>query len=209
VPPPASIRGLTDNLGANLMTSFTFTAEQLMSAPTEVRQWVLSQIEGTVAAMMRGPTSPVPHSATLAGCTVAEAAQLFDLIRDDLAAVQVLFELGRDRPMIDGSQPLHALSLAEMIRHTRLDNKRLIECLQTINRAYQHVHTDAQAMLFGFDQANHIYIHEMTHRSLQTLWQELVSSYPGAIETAENPELPGFLAPHLGPSEDIAEHRRQ
>ena len=191
------------------MTSFTFTAEQLMAAPAEVRQWVLSQIEGSVAAMMRGPAAPVPHSATLAGCTVEDAVHLLDLIRDDLAAVQVMFELGRDRPMINAGQPLHALSLAEMIRHTRLDNKRLIECLRTINQAYQQVHNDAQAMLFGFDQANHIYIHEMTQRSISTLWQELANSHPAAAETAENPGSPGFLAPHLGPSEDIAEHRHQ
>lgn len=191
------------------MTSFTFTAEELMTAPAEVRQWVISRVEGGLATMMRAGPAPAAHSGTLASCTIDEAAQLFDLIKTDFAAVQVLFELGRDRPMADvGQQPLHALSLSDMIRHTRLDDARLLECLRTINLAYQQVRQDAQAALFGFDQANHIYIHEMTHRSLKALWQELVGSRAAAPEAAGDPGLPGFLPPHLGPSEDIAEHRR-
>ena len=189
------------------MTSFTFTAEELMTAPPEVRQWALGQIESGLATMMRAAGAPPTHPGTLAGCTLDDAAQLFDLIKTDFAAVQVLFELGRDRPMTDTGQPLHALSFPDMIRHTRLNNTRLIECLRTINRAYQQVRQDSQAALFGFDQSNHIYIHEMTHRSLNALWQELVVSRAAAPEAAVDAGLPGFLPPHLGPSEDIAEHR--
>ena len=33
---------------------------------------------------------------------------------------------------------------------------------------------DSEASLFGFDQANHVYIHETTHRSIRELWEKLV-----------------------------------
>jgi len=193
------------------MTSFTFTVEQLKAAPPEVRHWALSQIEP--AAMVLATAAPAPsatNAAALAACTADEAAQLFDLIRADVAAVQVFLELARDMPPAAVASPLYALSLAEIGRHTRLDNGRLVACLRLINRAFQQIRNDPETALFGFDQANHIFIHDTTHRSVRALWEELVGgAAPAAEEPATVDAAPAdFLPPRVGPSEDIAAHRR-
>lgn len=191
------------------MTSFTFSFDELKSAPAEVRHWLMARVQKELLAAAGAAPAPNTHDADLAACSLDEATRLLDLIRNDFAAVQVFFELARETSYDSPERRFHALSIAEMMRHTRLSDGRLAACLRTINLGFQRVRNDDEARLFGFDQANHVYISEATHRSIRAIWAGLVGmTAPAAstpIETDAPPES-GFLPPRLGPSEDIATH---
>jgi hypothetical protein len=189
-----------------LVTSFTFTPEQIKSAPPEVRLW----FEHEIAAAYRSLPAPAPvpvHSPELAACTPAEALRVFELIRSDFATTQVFLELGREPPIANAA-PLHALGIGDIKRHLRLGDDRLADCFGIINRSFIQVRNDPEVALFGFDQANHVYIHETTHRSIRTLWEELVqlSSETLRAPVAGGSHPTGFVPPVVGPSEDISAH---
>jgi hypothetical protein len=186
------------------MTSFTFSAEQLRTAPPEVRRWAEAEIARAFAPLAERQPAPV-HSAPLAVCTPAEAAQVFELIKGDFLLSQVFFELARDTMETSSEGALHALSIGDIIRHTRLsDGDRLVEYFTALNAAFQRVRNDADATLFGFDAYGHVFIHETTHRSIRRVWEALHTEAPHTGAAA----LPGagFTPPRAGPSESIAEH---
>jgi hypothetical protein len=187
------------------MTSFTFSLEQLKAAPPEVRRWVEHEIGAALGALSRfdHDTSQV-HSAALAACTPEEAMQVFEAIKDNFLLSQVFFELAREAPAGRAAPPLHALNIAELLRHTRLSNgDRLADCFTAINQVFQTVRNDPEAALFGFDQYGHVYIHESTHHSVRRAWEQLFVSDQ---QPASQPAPLGATLPHLGPSEDIASH---
>ena len=85
------------------------------------------------------------------------------------------------------------------------------DCFTAINKAFQNVRNDDEAALFGFDPYGRVYIHETTHQSIRWVWQQLVAAHapgPGGSVPAGHGGPPpfGFTLPHLGPSEDIAQH---
>jgi hypothetical protein len=195
------------------LTRFTFSAEQLRSAPPAVRQWTENEIAVSLRALMGAHQEPPGgHAAELAACSPEEGLQVFELIRTDFAITQIFLELAHE-PIGNSNPPLHALGIADIIRHTRLTESRLAECFRTINRVFQQDRNDPEAALFGFDQANHVYIHEATDRSICDLWEEggLVQMQTPVMAAstppAASPPL-GFTPPHVGPSEDIAAHDR-
>ena len=187
------------------MTSFTFSIEQVRSAPPEVRRWIEHEITAAFAALNRSEHDPSQvHAAALAACMPQEAAQLFEMIKGNFLLSQVFFELARDLPISHGPKPLHPLSVADIIRHTRLaDGDRLVDCFTAINQAFQTIRNDPEATLFGFDQQGHVFIHQTTHDSVRQLWEQLFAAH---APTAGGPGLSEFTPPHLGPSEDIAQH---
>jgi hypothetical protein len=79
-----------------------------------------------------------------------------------------------------------------------------------ITQAFRSVRNDPEASLFGFDQYGLVWIHQTTHDSIRALWEQLFHPQPPmAGETASaatEPTLAGFTPPHLGPSEDVAQH---
>jgi len=186
------------------MTSFTFSAEQLMLAPPEVRRWVERELAATLAALSRPAHDPPQvHAAALAACSLQEASQLFEVIKGDFLLSQVFFELAREMPGGQAPAPLHPLSIADILRHTRLrDGDRLVDCFTAINQAFQAIRNDSEATLFGFDQQGHVFIHQTTHDSIRQLWDQLFAPH---APMANGPSA-GFNPPHLGPSEDIAQH---
>ena len=188
------------------MTSFSFTAEQIKSAPPEVRRWFENQIVLLVRELTEQRPEPA-HAPELTACTAEEAEVLFELLRADFAATQVLLELGREAPLGTGPSGLHALSIAEIKRNLRLPDDRLADCFGAINHAFMRLRNDAEASLFGFDQVNHVYIHETTHRSIMALWQKLLHQQTASPHAASYaPATFGFAPPRLGPSEDVAAH---
>jgi hypothetical protein len=186
------------------MTSFTFTAEQLRDAPPEVRRWAENEIARALAPMVEREPTPA-HAAPLAACTPEEAAQIFELIKGDFLLSQVFFELARDSLRTPTGSALHALSLGDIIRHTRLsDGDRLVDYLSALNAAFQRVRNDEEATLFGFDSSGHVFIHETTFRSIRRVWEALHMEEPRS-RIGAMPET-DFAAPRVGPSEDIAAH---
>ena len=193
------------------MTSFTFSLEQVRSGPSEVRRWIENEIAATLAALTGFEHDPSQlHSAALASCTPEEASQVFELIKGNFLLSQVFFELAREIPNRSSAPPLHALNIADILRHTRLsDGDRLADCFTAINQAFQSIRNDPEAALFGFDQYGHVYIHETTHRSIRWVWEQLVAAHSpatGSPATAGERAPAGFTPPHLGPSEEIAQH---
>jgi hypothetical protein len=147
---------------------------------------------------------------TLAARTPEQAAQLFQLIKDDFLLSQVFFELSREAPRMQAVPPLHAVGIGDLLRHTRLSGaERLSHYFGAINQAFQAIRDDPAATLFGFDQQGHVYVHEATCRSIRQLWEQLfarppLSSSDGAL--ANGPMAAALAAPQLGPSEAIASH---
>jgi hypothetical protein len=191
------------------MTSFTFSLEQLRAAPPEVRRWVEHEIGAALGALGRlDRDQSQVHNAALAACTPEEALQMFESIKDNFLLSQVFFELAREMPAGRTAPPLHALNIADLLRHTRLsDGDRLADCFTAINQIFHTVRNDPEAALFGFDQYGHVYIHETTHHSIRGLWEQLfVTDQHAASRPASGPAPLGMTLPHLGPSEDIAGH---
>jgi hypothetical protein len=191
------------------MTAFSFSLEQLRSAPLEVRRWAEREIAASLA-QFAGPArqmGPV-QEASLAACTPDEAAQLFELIKGDYLLSQVFFELGREAPVMQGAAPLHAVGIGDVLRHTRLARvERLSEYFGAINQAFQAIRNDPEAMLFGFDQLGHVYIHEATCRSIRQVWEQLIAGpalAAGNGSLASAPMSARIVPPRLGPSEAIA-----
>jgi hypothetical protein len=194
------------------MTGFTFSLEQLKSAPPEVRHWVEHEIAAglaEIAAPRRDATSV--HASALAACMPDEAAQLFELIKSDFLLSQVFFELAREAPGAYGPAPLHAVAVGDLLRHTRLDGvDRLGEYFSAIDQAFRAIRNDPAATLFASDPQGHVYIHESTCRSIRQLWEQLavppsLSNMAGS--PADGPLAAGFAPPHVGPSEAVASHQ--
>ena len=195
------------------MMSFTFSIEQVRSAPPEVRRWIEREVTAAVA-LLQGVEhdSSQLHETALAACALQEAAEVYELIRSDFLLSQVFFELAREAPRNRGEAALHALGLADMLRHTRVaDGDRLVECFTAINQAFQTVRNDPEASLFGFDQYGHVWIHQTTHDSIRELWEQLFHRQPpmvaGPAMATTGPGLAGLRLPRVGPSEEVAQHR--
>lgn len=191
------------------MTSFTFTPAQLGAAPPEVRRWIVREIAQALAAFEPPSHDPSQVEASApAACTADEALHVFNVIRNNFVLTQVFFELARDASPGRRVPPLHALSIEDILRHTRLNiGDRLIECFTAINEAFRQVRRDPEATLFGFDSHGHVYVHEVTHLSVQGLWEQLVRpASPAAAEAVSRaaPSDESFASPHPGPSDNTA-----
>jgi hypothetical protein len=198
--------------GMPQMMSFTFSIDQVRSAPPEVRRWIEREVTAAVALLQGVAHEPSQlHETALAACTPQEAAEVYELIRGNFLLSQVFFELAREAPRNRGEAPLHALGLADMLRHTRIaDGDRLVECLTAINQAFQTVRNDPEASLFGFDQYGQVWIHQTTHGSIRELWEQMFHRQPpmvaGPAMAATAPALAGFRPARVGPSEEVAQH---
>ena len=195
------------------MISFSFTLDQVKSAPPEVRRWIEREAAAVLADLNRPePVASHPHAAALAACTPEEAAEVYEQIKGNFLLSQVFFELARETPGNRGGPPLHALSVADMLRHTRLtDGDLLVDCLSAITQAFRTVRNDLEVSLFGFDQYGQVWIHQTTHDSIRELWEQLFHrQFPPANELTNArtaPTLEEFVPPHLGQSADVAQHR--
>jgi hypothetical protein len=193
------------------VTAFTFSIEQLRSAPPEVRRWFAGEI-GRALGGVEGPRPEMPRHpepTTLAACTAAEALQIFELIGNDAIATRLFFELARET-LVGSSLPgVHALRMADLLHHVGLPGQdSLIAGLAMIDRAFRQIHGEHAGSLFGFDDAGHIYLHETTQLSIRRVWEELVQAHAAEPEAAPEaaPRGEGFVAPRVGPSEDVATH---
>jgi hypothetical protein len=198
------------------VTAFTFSSEQLRTAPLEVRRWVAAEIAHALAGvaapqpeMPRPPTQAEPPA--LAACTPGEALQIFELIGGDPIVGRIFFELARDNTVDSGMPGLHMLRIADLMRHAGIaDNEAAVAGLSTIGRAFRQVRGEP-GNLFGLGDAGELYVHAATQASIRRVWEELIRARTAADRpTAPHagPATPDFVPPHLGPSEDVATHDR-
>ena len=177
------------------MTSFTFSAEQIRSAPPEARRWMENEIAKALGSQAHVEHEPSRMQAgALAEATIEEAAEIFNLISGNFVVTQVFFELARETPLAQGIPSLHGLNLGDMQRHVQLgDGRQLAECLNVIARALQKVRNDPTASLFAHDERGHIFIHETTYRNIRMLREQLLSPHSATART--QPTEPGARAP--------------
>jgi len=179
------------------VTSFTFSAEQVKSAPPEVRRWIEGEVVKALALQSASGDLSRMQVNGLAACTIDEVAQIFSLISSNFLVTQVFFELARETPLTHPTPSLHALNLSDIQRHVQLaDGHALVECLSVINQALQRIRNDADASLFGRDDSGHIYVHETTHRNIRQLRERLVLAHSAAALN-QSPEAPGFAPESL------------
>jgi hypothetical protein len=176
------------------MTSFTFSAEQVKSAPPEVRRWMENEIAKALGLQARFEHDPSKTQASaLAACSIDEVGKIFILISGNFLVTQVFFELARETTITHSLPSLHALSLGDMQLHVQVsDGHLLIECLNVINQALQSVRNDEAASLFASDEFGHVYIHETTYRNIRRLREQLVLAHPSAAGNQPT-EAGGFV----------------
>lgn len=181
------------------MTSFTFSAEQVRSAPPEVRRW----IEGEVVRALRGTLdedSSKVRANELKPVSFEEVVRVFNLIANHFIVVQVFFELGRETPFVHDIPQLHALDFGDIVRHTQLgDANHVMECLNLINQALQNVRNDPEASVFASDEFGHVFVHDATSQNIRKLWEHLVATH--AAERQGHAAEPGDGAVPAGAPE--------
>lgn len=203
------------------MTSFTFTADEVRSAPPAVRRWLEAAVMaalappaaaasvggGAVGGGSVGEASVEEALPDLSVCSPEEAVRVLELLRGDAAATRVFLELARELPANAGLPHLHAMSIEDMLHYAHVvDGERLYACLAAIGRAFETAHGAAGAPLFALDDAGFLYVHETTHHSIRGVWQELTA--PRAQPEPAGPARPAFpyatFTPRrLGPSESV------
>ena len=198
------------------MTAFTFTVEQLRVAPPEVQRWVAGEIARSLAeAGLVRPEAPhvqppQAEAPALAACTLPEAERIFELIDDDPVTTRLFFELAHGAVLHTNQPGLQAMRLADLLHQSGSGAPQaVLGGLAAIDGAFREVHGDGGSSLFGFDEAGHVFIHDVTRASIRRLWDALLQArMPGAVgpAVAEAPQLEGFEAPYVGPSERVAGH---
>ncbi|MGE0223792.1 MAG: hypothetical protein AB7F35_03680 [Acetobacteraceae bacterium] len=174
------------------MVGLTLSAEQIRSAPPEVRHW----LERQVAAIFAPSPAEEQHrpSHSLVACTIEEARAILHQIQDLLPVVTVFFELGREAPLV-GGQGIRAFSLHDIQVHTRLRGpEQVLECLDIINKADQRLRSDSSAVVSAIDPHGRCFVADATSRSILALWQEIVGA-----RTAEAGEPPTPAQPNTAP----------
>lgn len=177
------------------MIAFTISAEQLRTAPPEVRRW----IENEIAAALAPPpadrrTDQAAPELDLAACTYQEASALYEAIRRNAHITQVFFELSRGAA-VSGSA-IRLLSITDMMRHTRLDPQRLMEALGVIEHLFRQLRADSAASLLATDGESHIFVRQETCQHIKTLWEHFATvETPSAPPLARSGQFPTFTLP--------------
>jgi hypothetical protein len=159
------------------MVGLTLSAEQVHSAPPEVRRWLEQEIIRTLGLQPGHEPSPQPAAPPLVGCNVEEAREILSLVQNMLPVVSVFFELGREAHSIP-VRSMRAFRLGDIQRGSRLHApQQVIECLDILSQALRQLRSDPEAALYGLDNQGHCLIAESTMRSILLLWQEIVAQH--------------------------------
>ncbi|MGJ5207342.1 hypothetical protein [Bradyrhizobium sp. HKCCYLR20261] len=166
------------------MIGITLTADQIRSAPPEVRRWIEHQV---LAGLGLGPETPsapplpVP-GAHLVACSNDDAAKILAQIQGVLPAINVFFEFGRPGIAL-GQPPVMIYRLIDILHHTRLQNiGQVMASLEMINKALIETRHDPSARFCGFDHEGHCLIAPETQRAIASVWQTVIAKQHGVAE---------------------------
>lgn len=175
------------------MLGISLTAEQIRSAPPEVRHWLEQQLAGLFSPVAED-THAAPRHLALLGPGDAQA--VLEQIEDLLPVVTVFFELGRESASTV-AQGVRVFRLIDILRHTRLESVRqVVECLEVINDALRHARQDPEALICGVDPDGRCFVSEATSRSILALWQGIVASR--ALQMPAKRDVGPALSPAVG-----------
>ncbi len=155
------------------MIAITLSADQIRTAPLEVRHWIEQQISMSLAP----PPAEVAHQGPhLTVCTGQEVIAIFRQIQNLLPVVNLFFELGRESAA--AQRPgMRVFRMADLLRHTRLGSAdQAVECLEVISDVLRRVRSDPEAMLCAVDRQGTCYVAEETAANIFALWQDVVAA---------------------------------
>jgi hypothetical protein len=170
------------------MIGIVLSSEQVKAAPPVVRDWLEQQVAADFSpAVILAPRRPAGRAESevdpsgIATCSLAEVMQIFERIRHDSAACSVFLDFGREPVDTLHASSLYALDLSEIIGDTGIaEQGRLAASLNLINAALQALRGDPEARLLAIDAQARCYVHELTHRALHLLRQDLLAYLPKA-----------------------------
>jgi hypothetical protein len=180
------------------MVGIVLSEEQIRSAPAEVRRWLAAVVEGTLQAghnlaYDRGGFRYAEDE--LAICDPQEILQIFSALRNDAAACQIFFRLGKDNyDRAAGRHTAIPITDEELIAGSAISAERIDKSLADVNRCLRSVRNDPQATLFVRDGAGRVVVHERTQWNIHMLLQHLVAASQRA-EAAAHPYRPVTCAP--------------
>lgn len=166
------------------MIGITLTADQIRTAPADVRRWIEREVVTSLGLPTQAPNAQtaIEHLAT---CSLQELTEMLSLIQGIFPAVNVLFELGR--PGVNFAQgKLVAFRLSEILLHTRLQKvEQVISCLEIIDEALHRVRGATEdTEFYGLDSHGHCFITAHTQQNIVRLWNDVIG---GTRAAAGNP----------------------
>ncbi|HEX3996899.1 MAG TPA: hypothetical protein VHX39_37505 [Acetobacteraceae bacterium] len=177
------------------MVGLTLSAEQIRSAPQDVRRWLEQEIMRTLGLQPGHEFAAQAATPPLVGCNVEEARAILSLVQNMLPVVSVFFELGRETNSIP-VRAMRAFRLSDILRGSRLHTpQQVIECLDILSQALRQVKGDSEAAFYGLDNQGHCLVAESTMRSILRLWQEIVAQH--ALQGDDQPAP--VAEPHAEP----------
>ena len=192
------------------MIGITLGAEQIRSAPAEVRQWIEREVMTSLGLRPMTADDSKPHGEHLVACSGEEVAAILAQIRGILPAVNVFFEFGR-QGAIFGQPNIVAFRLLDIAHHTRLaDMSQVVACIEIINQAFGRVCGDATAKFCGFDREGHCFIALETQQNILRLWQNVIAGQQLGAGGGEAPApAPGLNTANTADAEAQAALRQQ
>ncbi len=180
------------------MIGITLSAEQIRSAPPEVRRWLQREIAGALDFQQEreGAKAEAEH---LVVCGPEEVAAIYAAIRGMPPVVNVFFELGREGDSV-GPGRVEAYRLVDVLHHARLQSvEQLDACLQMIDNAVRAIRNDPGATLAVIDPRGYCLVATATQANILALWrQQLVAGQDGpTVRAASGVETPA--APPASP----------
>ncbi|RFB76460.1 hypothetical protein [Methylovirgula sp. 4M-Z18] len=179
------------------MVGIKLNAEQIQTAPPEVRRWLDQQI-GSSTMLPESTASDRSEKAHLVACTPQDVVAIYEAVQHIPPVVNVYFELGREGEGVEFNG-LGAFRLTDIVRHARLaDLLQLDICLQILNRALREHRRDANATLYFMSAAEYCVVAAATRQSISGLWNEMVSlqqlqALAGTMEPSHDPDQAAFF----------------
>jgi hypothetical protein len=170
------------------MIGIVLSSDQVTAAHPVVRNWLKRQVAVDFSpAVIPAPQHPAGRTeaavdlSRIAACSLAEVMQIFERIRHDGAACWVFLDFGREPVDTLHASSLYALDLSEIIGDTGIaEHGWVAAALNLINAALQALRGDPAARFCVLDAHSCSYVHELTHRALHLLRQDLLAYLPKA-----------------------------
>lgn len=155
------------------MIGIALSADQVHSAPPEVRAWLELQIANEFG--FRGFARSAPELPShVVGCDVEVAKAVLAAIQRALPVVTVFFDLAHE-PSGTLPQGMRVLRLEDIARRCRLASVgQAVACLGNIDAALRKVTGQEEVTMTAVDESGHCLVPELTARSIYTVWQEMV-----------------------------------
>ena len=163
------------------MIGITLTAEQVKTAPPEVRRWIEGVLRKELSLEEHHPLQREGFryaEGDLAICGLPEVSQIFTLLRREPDACRLFLALGCDN--YDRTRGIHVprpINIAELTARFGVgDFAALLPGFEVINNALRQIRRDASATLFLVDGEERLLVHQETQWHIHQLLQLLTGT---------------------------------